>query len=96
MNITCLCSVSLAAKTTLLKVWTRFQILLGDPCFISAGQTVFFAQGVSFLLGADVAYRRTLEPTVGRLVCGFEVKCGQTCQKCGFIQAKAVFWCFNG
>ena len=43
------------------------------------------------MLGPDVAYRRTLGPTVGRLVCGFDVKCGQTCQKCGFIQAKA-FW----
>ena len=47
------------------------------------------------MLGADVAYRKTLVPTVGRLMCGIDVRCGQTCQKCGFIQTKAVFWVFQ-
>ena len=95
MNITGLCSVSLAANIMLPKIWTGVQTLLGDPCFISLKSRTPFGRGVSFLLGTDVAYRRTLGPTVGRLVCGFEVKCGQTCQKCGFDKAKAVFLVFQ-
>ena len=75
MNNTCLCSDRLAVESK------DSQDL--DPGSTPAGRcidlikfTYLFAQGVGFLLGADNAYRRTLGPTVDRLVRGFEVKCG--------------------
>ena len=56
MVITCLFSIGLVAEIALVKIWTRFRILLG---YQHGFLMCFFAQEVGFLLGADVAYRTT-------------------------------------